>query len=117
MKFLMKIFTAILFLTLLIPHCLADAAADKQINAQLSAFLQELDKLKPGSTRAELLKHFTPDGGLQQPPKDERLISIRFNDIKVDVKFNLTTPDQKTELPTDTIRTISRPYLELPALD
>lgn len=98
------------------PWSHADTKVDRELTRQVDEILKEWSKLKPGTTRVELLKVFTPDGGFSGI-WEERFIYRHFPDIKVDVKFKPTEPNQKGELPTDTIQIISKPYLELPYSD
>ena len=90
----------------------ADAPADRKLTSQVDEILKEWSMLKPGMTRSELSKNFSPELGGLFAISDMRYCSKHCPYIKVDVKFTLTQPNQKTELPTDVIQTISKPYLE-----
>lgn len=87
--------------------CVTDALADVQ-------------KLKTGSTRKDLMERFTTEGGLSTV-KERTFVYRNCLYIKVDVTFNLTDKDYKGdrpgESPGDKIVTISRPYLEYAIID
>jgi hypothetical protein len=88
------------------------------LTKQISATLTECQKIKPGTTRAELLKVFTVEGGLSTATH-RTFIYRGCPYIKVDVDFILSDPKQKAieERPTDTISKISKPYLEWGTID
>jgi hypothetical protein len=76
--------------------------------------LRSMQRVKLGSTRFELLKVFTTEGGLSNA--SQRTYVYRHCPyIKVDVKFAASNPEK--ELPTDKILEISRPYLEWSIMD
>ena len=83
------------------------------LTKQISAILTECQKIKPGMTRAELLKVFTTEGGLSTAAW-RTFVYRGCPYIKVDVDFTPSDPKQKMveERPTDTIRKISKPYLD-----
>ncbi len=89
---------------------------DPVLQEKISAIIKECALIRPGMTRADLLKVFTEEGGLFVP--DRRSYVHRFcSYIKVDVEFSLTDPNQSTdfldsERPTDIITKTSKPYLE-----
>jgi hypothetical protein len=74
----------------------------------------EAESIKVGMSRADLLRVFTPDGGLQKMPVATYV--LRSCDlIKVDVEFRFPEGTSPRNLPPDaelTIFKISRPYLE-----
>jgi hypothetical protein len=86
----------------------ADSSVDKYLTQQISAILKECESIKPGMTRADLLKVFTTEGGLSTQSWCTFDYS-RCPYIKVDVECALT--ESKQERPTDTITKISKPYL------
>jgi len=112
----MKILASFLLLAVMTACSQADTPADAKLTSQVSDILKEWSALKPGTTRAELLKVFTTEGGLFDAA-GRRFVSRRCPYIKVDVRFILTEPDQKVESPTDTIKSISRPFLEWSIID
>jgi len=111
----MKILAVLLLLALIPFMSRADTPMDSKFYDQVSDVLKACSKLKPGTTRAEFLKVFAMDGGLMSIR--QRFTYQKCPNIKVDVEFNPTMPNQKSDLPTDTIRSISKPYLEQPFVD
>ena len=111
--------TFITFLTATLIMCsfsmpsFAAGSVDDNLTKQISGILTECQKIKPGMTRADLLKVFTTEGGLSTAT--HRTFGYRgcFY-IKVDVDFTLSDPKQNVleERPTDIIKTISKPYLD-----
>jgi hypothetical protein len=91
---------------------------DTQLTEQISKALRECQKIKPGMTRAELLKIFTTEGGLWTA-KHRAYVYRACRYIKVDVDFKLSVPEQDglEPRPTDTIRNISKPYLDWVIID
>ena len=78
----------------------------------------EATSIKPGMTRADLLKSFEEDGGLQSIPAS-RYVLRSCKLIQIEVKFNTEyglsyqpTPDKDLK-----ISSVSRPYLERMAVD
>jgi hypothetical protein len=76
--------------------------------------LKEIERIKPGMTRADLLKIFTTEGGFYTG-KNRTFVLVRCPYIKVDVEF--APSESKKERPTDTIAKISRPYLQWSIVD
>src|SRR5580692_11494776 len=83
------------------------------LTKQISAILTECQKIKPGMTRAELLKVFTTEGGLSTATH-RTFVYRGCPYIKVDVDFTLSDSKQNAvdERPTDTINKMSKPYLD-----
>jgi hypothetical protein len=81
--------------------------------------MQEATSIKTGMSRADLLKVFGADGGLQSiPPERYVLKSCRY--IKVEVQFRLGSPRPLAHIPPDeqiVILKISAPYLAYPTED
>jgi len=96
----------------------AQSATDKDLTKQISAILTECQKIKPGMTRAELLKVFTVEGGISTATH-QTFVYRGCPYIKVDVDFTLSDPKQKAleKRPTDTIKKISKPYLNWSFID
>lgn len=95
------------------------SADDKQVfTAKVAEILKECQPIKPGSTRADLLKVFTTEGGLSNA-KQRTYVHRHCPYIKVDVRFNLTGEKQSVveELPTDKVSSISQPYLNWSIMD
>jgi len=86
---------------------------DKNLAKQMSDILTEWKKITPGTTRTELLKVFTTEGGLSTA-KHRTFVHRHCPYIKVDVDFTLSDSKQSAvdERPTDTVSKISKPYLE-----
>ncbi|HSY10415.1 MAG TPA: hypothetical protein VK840_05820 [Candidatus Dormibacteraeota bacterium] len=92
---------------------LAGNDVDRNLTKQISGILTECQKIKPGMTRAELLKVFTTEGGLSTP-RHRTFVYRGCPYIKVDVDFTLSELKQfeLEERPADTISKISKPYLD-----
>jgi len=98
-------------------HRAANSASyDSELTKQVSNLLKECQQIKPGMTRADLLKVFTTEGGLWSPGHRTYVLR-RCPQIKVDVEFVPTQPDQTGEKPTDIISKISKPYLDWSVID
>jgi hypothetical protein len=89
---------------------------DQALTKKVGAILTECEKIKPGMTRAQLLKVFTTEGGLSGP-RWRKYVSRRCPIIKVDVEFKVSDPKQDGERPGDIITKISTPYLEWTIID
>jgi len=96
----------------------AQTANDQAHQQWLEERFKEATSIKKGMTRADLLKLFEEDGGLQTIPagryvlKSCRLIQV---EVKFDTKYGVNykpTPDEKLK-----ILEISKPYLERMAAD
>jgi hypothetical protein len=73
-----------------------------------------METIKPGMTRADLFKVFAGEGGIYSSTRGHYVFrDCQF--FKVDVVFTLTTPP--VESPSDTIKTISTPYIQRIAID
>jgi hypothetical protein len=90
--------------------------------AWVAKVLREIQTLKPGMTREDLLKIFTEEGGLSNRFQ-RRYVHRECPYIKVDVKFDAVKvvrgspdpapgADSTKEHPQDTISQISTPFLE-----
>jgi len=112
----MKILIFFLSLAVMVPASHAETSADQKFTAQVSDILMECSKLKPGTTRSELLKIFMTEGGPYNAG-GRTFVFKRCPYIKIDVTFALTQPNQIAELPTDTIKSISKPFLEWSDID
>ena len=81
--------------------------------------LREAGSIKAGMSKADLLKVFTPDGGLQRIPPERYILRTCYY-IKVHVRFQLPGKRPLAKIPPDTelkILMISRPYLESPFME
>jgi len=87
--------------------------------AWLGDRLTEAYSVQAGMSRADLLKVFEPDGGMQRIPPG-RYILRNCDMIKVDVQFALPEGISRSNLPPNdklAISSISKPYLERPIMD
>jgi hypothetical protein len=92
---------------------LSDEPRDERLTSQVTAILKECSNLSVrGATRADLLKDFTTEGGIFW--RGKRIYASRICPfIKIDVEFDVPIPSKSTtEVSTDKIKSISRPYLE-----
>jgi hypothetical protein len=113
-----KILASFLLLALMVPvPSYADSSINLELSRQASEILKEWSTIKPGTTRLELLKLFTPEEGGISNSTQRRFIYKHCPYIKVDVEFILANPNQRVELPTDTVKAISKPYLEYAIAD
>ena len=83
------------------------------LTKQISAVLTECQQIKPGMTRANLLKVFTTEGGLSTA-RHRTFVYRGCPYLKVDVDFTLSDPKRtgSEEQSTDIINQISKPYLD-----
>ncbi|HEY1203275.1 MAG: molybdopterin-dependent oxidoreductase [Bryobacteraceae bacterium] len=83
----------------------------------IRANLPELESIKVGMTRGELLKVFMEEGGISFRTW-HRYVYRKCGFVKVDVEFAPAgDPSSFKESPDDRITKISKPYLELSILD
>ena len=116
MKNLTRVLWAVVAFGFLVGSSRAGDEVDKNLTKQMLNILKEWKTITPGTTRTELLKVFTTEGGLSTAAR-RTFVHRRCPYIKVDVDFTLSDPKQRDERPTDTVSKISRPYLELPIGD
>jgi hypothetical protein len=88
------------------------------LTKQISDILAGCQKIKPGMTRAELLKIFTTEGGLSTATH-RTYVYRGCPYIKVDVEFTPSEPGQNVleERPGDIISKVSKPYLDWSIID
>jgi hypothetical protein len=95
----------------------ATAAYGTEQACSLEASLSEIRSIQIGSTRADLLKLFTEDGGISERWR-RRFVYRKCLMVKVDVDFApQNNPNDFVERPDDRIVKISKPYLERMSLD
>ncbi len=116
MKKLASLFLVMLAFGFLVAPSRAGDEKDKNLTKQIWDVLTECKKITAGTTRTELLKVFTTEGGLSTAAH-RTFVHRRCPYIKVDVDFTLSDPKQKDERPTDTVSRISKPYLEWSIID
>ncbi len=79
--------------------------------------LPELESIKVGMTREQLLKVFMEEGGISTPGR-RRYVYRKCGFIKVDVEFAPTgAPSASEQRSFDPITKISRPFLEMSIMD
>lgn len=84
----------------------------------LAQSMEEAQTIKVGMSKAELMKIFEPDGGLQPGGWSGRFSLRSCPFIMINVQFR--PPDSSNPAPPDDkmlIAKVSEPYLEPPALD
>jgi hypothetical protein len=99
-----------------------DADEQRKHEDRLWNKLLEAESIKAGMTRADLLKVFGEDGGLQGGPTSQRFVLRSCHLIKVTVKFELSSAPRGAapNLALDNemkIIEISKPYLEPMTMD
>jgi len=116
MKNLTCILLAVVALGFLVAPSRAGDEVDKNLTKQISDILSECKKITAGTTRAELLKVFTTEGGLSTAIH-RTFVHRHCPYIKVDVDFTLSDPKRRDERPADIVTKISKPYLEWSIFD
>ena len=122
----MKIFCTVVFCAVIFTISVsAQQASNLPEKTQwVSSVIQEIEKIKPGMTRVELLKTFGEEGGLSTGLQQTYV----FHDcpyIKVDVTFEAVGRPAKdkagrvtlVEDKRDIIKSISKPYLQFSVID
>src|SRR5205823_7808249 len=86
---------------------------DQELTRRISAILLDCQKIKPGTTRAELMHICTTEGGLSTA-KSRTFVHRACPYVKLDVQFTLSDGKQNVleERPTDLISHVSKPYLQ-----
>ena len=86
---------------------------DQQKTQWIAKVLTTIETVKPGMTRADLLKIFTTEGGLSTRYQ-RTYVFKECPYIKVDVAFVRSTNESvvSPESPSDVIAKISQPYLQ-----
>lgn len=102
-------------LILAVPFCLRAEKPkhDADLTKKIEKVLHEVQQIKVGMTRADLLKVFTTEGGISDR-KWRRYVHRRCPYIKVDVEFEPVGEgkDFLRENAADKITKISKPFLE-----
>ncbi|MFB3921727.1 MAG: hypothetical protein ACE145_08395 [Terriglobia bacterium] len=94
-------------------------AEDQKHYMWLSGKLDEVYSIRPGMTKADLLKVFTEDGGLKRI-QPQRFVLRSCHLIKVEVVYDVPQGTPASALPPDNelkIKAISKPYLEPMIMD
>ena len=116
MKKLASLLLVMLVFGFLVMPSRAGDETDKNLTKQISDVLTECKKITAGTTRAELLKVFTTEGGLSTATH-RTFVHRRCPYIKVDVDFTLSDAKQRDERPSDSVSKVSKPYLEWSIID
>lgn len=92
--------------------------AESEHSKWVARSLREMQTIRPGMTREDLLKVFQEEGGLSTRTT-QRYAFRECPYIKVDVTFKAVgdLEDQSTKSPKDTISRISKPFLEWSIVD
>ena len=100
-----------------IPHQVQDTS-DQAHQQWLDDRYMEATSIKEGMSRADLLKLFEQEGGLQTIPAS-RYVLKRCRMIKVNVKFDTKYGVEYKPVPDEDlkIREVSKPYLERMIID
>jgi len=92
-------------------------AYDSEAARWIAASLTDMQSIKPGMTRGDLLKIFTTEGGISNRTW-RRYVYRRCGFTKVDVEFAPAgDPKSTAENPADRITKISKPFLEWSVMD
>jgi len=91
---------------------------DKDLTNKIQKIIEDINAIKPGMTRADLLKIFTTEGGISTRTW-QRYVYKRCPYIKVDVEFKPVGDEggKPQETPEDIIIKISKPFLEFSIMD
>ena len=118
MKTLICVLSAIALLATVAVPARADTTNDTEFVRKIVEVFRDCQKIKPGMTRAELIKlqMFDPDWGPLHPADDKAFkqhTTFQYRScalIKVDVDFGPT--GSKEVQPTDVITKVSMPYID-----
>jgi hypothetical protein len=98
-------------------------ACAQERNVWVGNALQEMEAIKPGMTRGDLLKTFTTEGGISARTQ-RTFVSRECGYFKVEVEFKPVGPDRDDKGrftlegdPRDIIVKISRPFLQFSISD
>lgn len=97
-------------------RCRAGASGPSACDAVRRA-LDDTMRIRPGMMRKEVEKYFSEDGGMQFQTRT-RYVWTACAYLKLDVEYDLS-PSRGKNLtsPEDTVRTVSKLYVEYPAKD
>ena len=118
MKNLTRVLLAVVALGFLVGSSRAGDEVDKNLTKQMLNILKEWKTITPGTTRTELLKVFTTEGGLSTAAR-RTFVHRRCPCIKVEVDFTLSNSKQSNvdERLTDKVSKSSKPYLDWSSID
>lgn len=118
MKNTILLLSAIAILGLVVVPARADTASDRDFTTRIAKISGDCQKVKPGMTRAELVKLslFDEDTGPLFDPNDKSFkphttFQYRaFSPIKIEIDFSPS--DSKEARPTDIIAKVSMPFID-----
>jgi hypothetical protein len=98
--------------------CVSSPTQTRYGSEQARWILPELQSIKVGMTRGELLKVFMEEGGISSRTR-HRYVYRKCGYVKVDVEFAPVSDNDNTprDRPDDRITKISRPYLQFVIID
>lgn len=89
-----------------------EAQIDSGHTKWVASVLGSIHTIKPGMTRADILKVFTTEGGLSNR-RNRTYVYKGCPYIKVTFEFKpVEDPNNPTEMPTDRVVSISAPFLQ-----
>lgn len=86
--------------------------------SEVTQAIEAAGRIKEGSTREDVEKEFTTEGGLST--RDQRVYVFKeCHSIKIVVSFSLDPSDKSLseEAPGDVVKSVSKPYLQYPIAD
>ena len=118
MKNLFLLIAGLSVLSGVLTYAHAQESSDNAHQQWLEEKYREATSIQPGMTRADLLKLFEEDGGLQSIPASRYVLKscqLIQSEVKFDTKYGVDykpIPDDKLK-----IVEVSKPYLERMAVD
>jgi hypothetical protein len=86
---------------------------DSALTREIEAVIRIVDTLRPGMTRADVLKNFETEGGISARQWNHYVYK-KCSFIKVDITFVVAPGEDQTK---ELRQTISKPYLEFSIMD
>lgn len=113
-----RLIIAVIAISLSLSSFASDAQYDADLTKKIEKVILEVQLIKPGMSRADLLKVFTTEGGISTR-KQRRYVHLKCPNIKVDVQFKPVgnENDSLRESAADKIIRISQPFLEFGITD
>src|SRR5215469_4830765 len=110
--------TLCLFLLIVVGTTALENPVSRDHTDWVAATLRTMQTIKPGMTRANVLKVFRTEGGISSRLQHTYVLRD-CPYIKVDVRYRPVGQDEDLlrEAPADIIVTISRPYLDWSVMD
>ena len=89
---------------------------EKIVNTEILNSISDINKIKKGSTRKDVLKYFKTEGGISSV-FFRTYVYKKYPNIKVDIRFELEAGSFDgrglTEKEADVVKEVSKPYLQL----